>query len=107
MTALTIAASDSATMLRRNLKRMLRYPSLTVFIVGTPVVFLLLFTYVFGGMLGAGIGGVTGGRADYLRYVTPGILIHDRGDGGPGNVPCAGSPSIGRSRRQPRPSVVF
>jgi len=34
-------------MLRRNLKRMLRYPSMTVMLVAMPVVFLLLFVYVF------------------------------------------------------------
>ena len=45
-------------MLRRNLKRMLRYPSMTVTLVGMPVVFLLLFVYVLGGTLGAGLGGV-------------------------------------------------
>jgi ABC-2 type transport system permease protein len=48
---------DSTTMLRRNLKRMLRYPSMTVTLVGMPVVFLLLFVYVLGGTLGAGLGG--------------------------------------------------
>jgi ABC-2 type transport system ATP-binding protein len=31
--------------------------------------------YVFGGTLGAGLGGPGGGRADYLAYVTPGILL--------------------------------
>ena len=34
---------------------MRRYPSLTFFIAGMPVVFLLLFVYVFGGTLGAGL----------------------------------------------------
>jgi ABC-2 type transport system permease protein len=58
---------DSATMLRRNLKRMLRYPSMTVTLVGMPVVFLLLFVYVLGGTLGAGIGGAAGGGAPLLK----------------------------------------
>ena len=62
-------------MLRRNLRRMRRYPSLTFFIAGIPVVFLLLFVYVFGGTLGAGLGVVAGGRADYIAYVVPGILL--------------------------------
>ncbi|HEU5266909.1 MAG TPA: ABC transporter permease [Jatrophihabitans sp.] len=66
---------DSATMLRRNLKRMLRYPSMTVLLVGMPIVFLLLFVYVFGGTLGAGLGGPVGGRAEYVNYVTPAILL--------------------------------
>jgi ABC-2 type transport system permease protein len=66
---------DSVTMLRRNLKRMLRYPSMTVTLVGMPVVFLLLFVYVFGATLGAGIGGASGGRAVYVNYVVPAILV--------------------------------
>jgi ABC-2 type transport system permease protein len=63
---------DSATMLRRNLRHLLRYPSMTVLLVGMPVVFLLLFVYVFGGTLGAGLGG---GRAGYANYVAPAIIL--------------------------------
>jgi ABC-2 type transport system permease protein len=66
---------DSVTMLRRNLLHMLRYPSLTILIVGMPVIFLLLFVYVFGGTLGSGLGGPAGGRGAYLPYVVPGILL--------------------------------
>jgi ABC-2 type transport system permease protein len=75
MIAYPLVVTDSATMLRRSLRRMRRYPSLTVFIAGAPVVFLLLFVYVFGGTLGAGLGGVAGGRAEYTAYVLPGILV--------------------------------
>src|SRR5487761_1046024 len=75
MTAYPDVLSDSATMLRRNLRHMRRYPSLTVFIAGIPVVLLLLFVYVFGGTLGAGLGGVSGGRDAYVAYVIPGILL--------------------------------
>jgi len=74
MTA-TMTLGDSATMLRRQLRHQLRYPSVTLMLVGMPVVFLLLFVYVLGGTLGAGIEGVAGGRGDYLAYVTPGILL--------------------------------
>src|SRR3712207_5171951 len=75
MSTLAYVARDSATMLRRNLRHMLRYPSLTLLLVAMPVVFLLLFVYVFGGTLGAGLGGPSGGRAEYADYVTPGILL--------------------------------
>jgi ABC-2 type transport system permease protein len=75
MTAYPVALVDSATMLRRNLRRMRRYPSLTLFIAGIPVVFLLLFVFVLGGTLGAGLGAVSGGRAEYTAYVLPGILL--------------------------------
>ncbi|HET8994447.1 ABC transporter permease [Rhodococcus sp. SJ-2] len=66
---------DSATMLRRNLRHMQRYPSMTVTLIGMPIVFLLLFVYVFGGTLGAGIDGTSSGRAEYVNYVTPAIIL--------------------------------
>lgn len=72
MTTLSYAVRDSHTMLRRNLRHMLRYPAMTVMLAGMPVIFLLLFVFVFGGTLGAGLGG---GRAEYLAYVVPGILL--------------------------------
>ncbi|GAA1707786.1 ABC transporter permease [Fodinicola feengrottensis] len=72
MSTLSYAVSDSTTMLRRSIRRIVRYPSMTLLLVGMPIVFLLLFVYVFGGTLGAGLGGA---RADYLTYVVPGILL--------------------------------
>ncbi|MFD5826457.1 ABC transporter permease [Lentzea sp. NPDC060358] len=72
---MTYVLADSATMVRRNLRRMIRYPSLTFQLLIMPVVFLLLFVYVFGGTLGAGLGGPSGGRAEYLAYVTPTIVL--------------------------------
>ena len=75
MTALGLTVNDSATMLRRNLKRAVRYPGLTVIVAAMPIVFLLLFVFVFGGTLGAGLGAPSGGRAEYVAYVVPGILI--------------------------------
>jgi ABC-2 type transport system permease protein len=78
MSSLAYTVTDSATMLRRNLKHQLRYPSVTVMLVGMPIVFLLLFVYVFGGQLGAGLGAhpvARGDRSAYINYVVPGILI--------------------------------
>jgi ABC-2 type transport system permease protein len=77
MTSLAVTCTDSVTMLRRNLRHMVRYPGLTGFVVGIPVVLLLVFVYVFGGTLGAGLpGGSHGGAVqDYLAYVLPGILL--------------------------------
>ncbi|HEX6151784.1 ABC transporter permease [Nocardioides sp.] len=74
-TPLDLAVRDSVTMSRRSLRRLVRYPSLTVIVVGMPLVFLLLFVFVFGETLGAGLGGVEGGRSEYLRYVVPGVLV--------------------------------
>ncbi|WP_447005920.1 ABC transporter permease [Saccharothrix isguenensis] len=75
MSTLSYALTDSATMLRRNLTRMVRYPSMTVTLVMMPIIFLLLFVYVFGGTLGAGLGGASAGRAEYVDYVTPAIIL--------------------------------
>ncbi len=75
MGTLSYTVSDSATMLRRNLRHMRRYPSLTLLLIGMPIIFLLLFVYVFGGTLGAGLGSVSGGRVAYVNYVAPGILL--------------------------------
>jgi ABC-2 type transport system permease protein len=72
MSTLSYAVRDSNTMLRRNLRHMQRYPAMTLMLAGMPVIFLLLFVFVFGGTLGAGLGG---GRAEYLAYVVPGILL--------------------------------
>jgi ABC-2 type transport system permease protein len=51
---------------------MQRYPSMTFMLAGMPIIFLLLFVYVFGGTLGAGIGGA---RAEYVNYVVPGVML--------------------------------
>lgn len=75
MTTVSYALQDSATMLRRNVRHMARYPSMTILLVGMPVVLLLLFVYVFGGTLGAGLGGPGSGRDAYLEFVTPGIML--------------------------------
>lgn len=75
MSSLSYAVSDSMTMLRRNLKRALRYPSMTVSVVAMPLVMLLLFNYVFGGALGSGIGGMPTGGGEYIDYIAPGIIL--------------------------------
>lgn len=86
MTTATIAPAaggrplaDTLTMLRRNLLRAVRYPGLTLFLVLGPLVMLLLFVYVFGGAFGAGVApGVAPGaegRAAYLDYIAPTLLV--------------------------------
>ena len=75
MSTLSYAVTDSATMLRRQLRHLVRYPAIIFFVIGIPVVLLLLFVYVFGGTLGAGLGGLSGGRTAYVNYVAPGIIM--------------------------------
>ena len=68
------ALRDSTTMLRRDLRHYQRYPGLSMFPILMPIVFLLLFVYVFGGTLGNGIK-VGGGRGAYINFLTPGMLL--------------------------------
>ncbi|MET9490082.1 ABC transporter permease [Nocardia sp. NPDC006630] len=75
MSTMKYAATDSLMMVRRSLLHIVRYPAMTVPLIVSPVVILLLFVYVFGGALGAGLGGHSGSRADYVNYVVPGILL--------------------------------
>ncbi|MFE0138397.1 ABC transporter permease [Streptomyces sp. NPDC059037] len=75
MSSLSLAARDSSTMLRRNLLHARRYPSLTLNILLTPIVLLLLFVYVFGDVMSAGIGGGGADRSAYIAYLVPGILL--------------------------------
>ncbi|HWA64320.1 MAG TPA: ABC transporter permease, partial [Candidatus Paceibacterota bacterium] len=60
--------SDIGLMTKRNMLLYLRVPQLLVFSTIQPVMFLLLFTYVFGGAINTGSG-------DYINYLLPGILV--------------------------------
>ncbi|MFJ4466990.1 ABC transporter permease [Streptomyces sp. NPDC089424] len=80
MSSLALALRDSSTMLRRNLLHARRYPSLTLNLLLTPVMLLLLFVYIFGDVMSAGIAGGSlagggGDRSEYLAYLVPGILL--------------------------------
>ncbi|MFJ1801849.1 ABC transporter permease [Streptomyces sp. NPDC088180] len=73
MSTLALTVRDTTTMLRRNLLHARRYPSLTLNLLLTPVMLLLLFVYIFGDVMSAGIGGED--RSDYIAYIVPGILM--------------------------------
>lgn len=72
MSTLSHTLTDSLTMSRRNLLRAVRYPMIA-YLIALPVIFLLLFVYVLGGTLGAGLPGADSGS--YLQYVVPGVLL--------------------------------
>ncbi|MGZ3116999.1 ABC transporter permease [Streptomyces sp. H62] len=74
-TRLSLAVRDSGTMLRRNLLHARRYPSLTLNLLLTPVVLLLLFVYIFGDVMSAGIGDGGADRSEYVAYLVPGLLL--------------------------------
>lgn len=65
------AARDMWVITRRNLLRYIRLPQLLFFSSVQPIMFLLLFNYVFGGALGLSVQ-VPGGK--YIDYLLPGVL---------------------------------
>ncbi|MEU1705136.1 ABC transporter permease [Streptomyces sp. NPDC005706] len=75
MSTLALALRDSSTMLRRNLLHARRYPSLTLNLLLTPIMLLLLFVYIFGDTMSAGIGGGRPDRSAYIAFVVPGLLL--------------------------------
>jgi ABC transporter DrrB family efflux protein len=62
------AVSDALVMTRRNLLVWMRVPAYLVFTVVQPVIFVLLFRYVFGGAIRAP------GSGGYVDYLMPGII---------------------------------
>ena len=63
------AVSDTLTITRRNLLVWMRVPAYIMFTVIQPVMFVLLFRYVFGGAIP--VPGVPGG---YVNFLMPGII---------------------------------
>jgi ABC-2 type transport system permease protein len=80
MSTLTLALRDTGTMLRRDVRHSLRRISMTVSGLLTPIVMLVLFNYVFGGAIGAGLGGAANGMT-YINYLAPAIIIMTVGSG--------------------------
>jgi ABC-2 type transport system permease protein/oleandomycin transport system permease protein len=65
---LTWNITDTLVVAWRNLLRYVRLPQLLVFSTIQPIMFVLLFAYVFGGAINT-----PGG--DYINYLLPGILV--------------------------------
>src|SRR5258708_21459035 len=76
MTNLSFALRDSAAVVRLDAGHSLRRLSMTVSGLLTPTITLLLFVYVLGGALGAGLG-----NGAYINYVAPAIIIMTVGSG--------------------------
>jgi ABC transporter DrrB family efflux protein len=63
------AVADTAAMAGRNVRRLRRAPDQVVFTLVSPVMFTLLFRYVFGGAI-KGLGDI-----NYVDYLIPGIAV--------------------------------
>src|SRR5229473_3022058 len=65
------AMTDAGVVTARNLRHFIRQPQLLIFSTIQPIMFVLLFAYVFGGALrGSLAGGVT-----YIDFLLPGIFV--------------------------------
>lgn len=62
------AISDVVTITQRNLIAVMRVPAAIVFVILQPVMFVLLFRYVFGGA-------ITAPGSSYVNFLIPGILV--------------------------------
>jgi ABC-2 type transport system permease protein/oleandomycin transport system permease protein len=75
MNALAMTLSDTLVLARRNLRRIPRQPDLLISYTVQPVMFVLLFVYVFGGAI------QTPGF-DYVDFLMPGIIVQSIAFGG-------------------------
>ena len=75
MSAVAATWSDTLVLARRNLKRIPRQPDLLIAYTIQPVMFVLLFVYVFGGAIS------TPGF-DYVDFLMPGIIVQSIAFGG-------------------------
>ncbi|MBA3947575.1 MAG: ABC transporter permease, partial [Herpetosiphonaceae bacterium] len=79
MSNLSLTMRDSATMLQRDVRHSLRNLPLTLMsALLVPITMLLLFVYVFGGAIGAGVAY----SGTYIDYVAPAIIVMTVGSGG-------------------------
>jgi ABC-2 type transport system permease protein/oleandomycin transport system permease protein len=70
------AASDTVVLAKRNLKRIPRAPDLLMAFTVQPIMFTLLFVYVFGGAI------ETPGFGSYEDFLMPGIIVQSISFGG-------------------------
>jgi ABC-2 type transporter len=75
MTALQFAVSDTLVLARRSLLRIRRQPDLLIGYTVQPLMFVLLFVFVFGGAID------TPGY-DYVDFLMPGIIVQSMVFGG-------------------------
>jgi len=68
LTQLRWAVSDTLTITRRNLLVWMRVPAYLVFTVIQPVIFVLMFRYVFGGAIHVPV------KGGYVNFLMPGII---------------------------------
>jgi ABC transporter DrrB family efflux protein len=76
MSAVANAASDTIVLAKRSILRIPRQPDLLLGFTIQPIMFVLLFVYVFGGAI------ETPGFSDYSDFLIPGIIVQSVAFGG-------------------------
>jgi ABC transporter DrrB family efflux protein len=76
MSSLALATSDTLVLAKRSILRIRRQPDLLVGFTVQPIIFVLLFVYVFGGAI------ETPGFDDYTDFLIPGIIVQSMVFGG-------------------------
>ena len=71
MTSVNYVVSDALAMTKRNLTRYVRIPTLLIFSTVQPIMFVLLFVYVFGGA----VKGSLPAGVKYVDFLMPGIFV--------------------------------
>ena len=66
---------DSREMVLRNLIHIKRTPELLLDVTLSPIMFVVLFNFVFGGAIGRLVGAEGGSREDYINYMMSGIFV--------------------------------
>ncbi|MCC6617638.1 MAG: ABC transporter permease [Chloroflexi bacterium] len=66
---------DTREMMVRNLLHIRRTPELLLDVTLSPIMFVLLFNFVFGGAIGSIVGGEGGADANYINYMMSGIFV--------------------------------
>jgi ABC-2 type transport system permease protein/oleandomycin transport system permease protein len=75
MSGLRLAVGDARVLAWRNLQRIRRAPDLLIAFTVQPIMFVLLFVYVFGGAIDTG-------DLDYVDFLMPGIIVQTMSFGG-------------------------
>ena len=96
MSAVRTAVTDGVVVAKRNLIKIKRVPDLLVFSTLSPIMFVLLFAYVFGGAIDVA------GRSSYREFLIAGHLRPDRRSSAPPS-PAPGWPTTSEGHHRPVP----
>src|SRR5688572_11147835 len=69
MSSLGLAFADGAVVAKRNIEKIRRVPEILIWTTMSPIMFVLLFAYVFGGQIGQAAG------VSYREFLIAGVFV--------------------------------